>query len=330
MILAAIALAYGSPITQERPMKKIVCAFAVPSLLALTACGLDREQLRPASSPRHPLLTDATSPEGAPPVEGAETALPDSLRCVSAPLAGGSTDVLRVDMWRDVDGTFTASVMHGPQFWSHNGVWFGSDGEAWPTSDTRTLVENAKTGALVETTAAGTLTIALDKRGAVFTGTFEDDQCYVHTEATLTCWNELELFGSPWAGVPGELEARFDWSTGACKNADGQAARNQLPLAIVQETGFAECTDVSGRLNGEDLGNPDLVGWNLAGANLDDAELFFANLTSATLNGADLSGFAFGYATVSGSFDSTTVRPDDGECGEVESPWGGASLECRR
>lgn len=317
-------------------MKKIACAFALLALSVASACGLDREQLSATSSPRHPLITDATPVEGAPPVEGVdtpgETGLPDSLRCVSEPLPD-TTDVLRVDLWRGMDGTFTASVTQGPQFWSHDGEWFGANGEAWPESITRTLVEERKSG-LVERTEAGTLTIALERSGsgAFLSGTFEDAQCYSHTEATLTCWNDLELFGSPWAVTPvtGALQARFDWSTGLCTNSDGELARNQLPLAIVRETGFAECTTLSGRLNGDDFGYPDLVGWNLAGAQLEDAELFFANLTSATLNGANLSGLEFGYATVSGSFDDNTTRPEMGECGEVESPWGGASLECVR
>jgi hypothetical protein len=303
-------------------------AFTASLHVVLTACGLDREQLRPTTSPRHPLLTDATPVQGAPPVEGVDTALPDSLRCVSEPLPN-STEILRVDLWRDVDGTFTASVTRGPQFWSHGGEWFGANGEEWPASKTRTLVEEQKSGGLVEHTEAGTLTIALERNGAFFGGTFEDAQCYQHTEANLTCWNDLELFGSPWAGVEGALDAHFDWSTGLCNDSDGEPARNHLPLAIVRETGFGECTTLSGRLNGDDFSYPDLVGWNLAGAQLNDAELFFANLTG-TLNGADLSGLEFGYAMVSGSFDDNTTRPEMGECAEIESPWGGASLECVR
>jgi hypothetical protein len=309
-------------------MRHIPYAFAVLNVVALTACGLDREQLRATSSPRHPLLTDATPVQGAPPALDVDTGLPDSLRCVSEPLPN-SSEVLRVDLWRDVSGTFTASVTRGPQFWSHDGQWFGANGEAWPTAHTRVLEEERKAG-LVERTEAGTLTIDLERQGSLFSGTFVDAQCYQHTEATLTCWNDLELFGSPWAGVDGALDAHFDWTTGTCSNSDGEPARNHLPLSIVRETGFAECASLTGRLNGDDFASPDLVGWNLAGANLEDAELFFANLTSATLNGADLAGLEFGYATVSGSFDATTTRPETGECSEVESPWGGASLECVR
>lgn len=286
----------------------------------LCACGLDRA----------PLTERVTPVQAAPSPVYVPTALPDSLRCVSDPLEEGTgTDVLRVDMWRAQDGAFTASVQRGPQFWSHGGRWFGSDGEEWPASVERTLVEETKAG-LVERSKAGTLTIALERQDGFFTGHFVDAQCYVHIETKLTCWNDLELFGSPWAGIAGSLEARFDWMTDECESAEGQPARNSLPLEIVRETGFAECTSLTGRLNGDDLGYPDLVGWNLAGANLDGAELFFADLTSATLNGADLSALEFGYATVSGSFDESTVRPEQGECSEVESPWGGTSLECVR
>ncbi len=310
-------------------MRHIPYALATLNVLALSACGLDQEQLRATSSPRHPLLTDATPvQQGAPPAVDVETALPDSLRCVSEPLEN-SSDVLRVDMWRDVEGNFTASVARGPQFWSHDGQWFGENGEVWPEAVTRVLEQERKLG-LVERTDAGTLTIDLERQGSLFTGTFVDAQCYQHTEATLTCWNDLELFGSPWAGVAGALDAHFDWSTGSCTNSDGAPARNRLPLSIVRETGFGECADLTGRLNGDDFSSPDLVGWNLAGANLDGAELFFANITSATLNGADLSGLEFGYATVTGSFDDTTTRPEMGECDEVDSPWGGTSLECVR
>src|SRR5688500_17726628 len=113
MILARIAVAYGFITNQERPVKKIACALAVPALLTLSACGLEDETRRATSSPRHPLLTEAGTLDGtpvavAPPVEGADTALPDSLRCVSEPLPN-TNEVLRVDMWRDMDGTFTTS-----------------------------------------------------------------------------------------------------------------------------------------------------------------------------------------------------------------------------
>ncbi len=300
--------------------------------LSLAACGFDREPLRSSSSDDVPPALDDSSPASSPsapstpstPVRGAD-GLPDSLRCVSAPIEG-TTDVVRVELFRQDEG-FTASVTHGPLFWSHGGVWFGSDGAAWPEATTRTLALTAK-GTLVERTASGTLTIDLARDGAVFTGSFVDDQCYVHEAASLTCWNDGELFGSSWTGEVGALAARFDWVTGACTDENGRAARNQMPIEIVRETAFAECTDLTGRLNGDDFGYPDLTGWDLAGANLDDAELFFANLTFATLHGAQLGGLSFGYATVSGSFDEATEQPRDGACAVDESPWGGSTLTC--
>lgn len=296
--------------------------------LSLAACGFEHEQLRPSSSEDAPLALDEapTLPPSTPATGAAEpSVLPDHLRCVSAP-AEGSTDVLRVDLFREGD-TFMAAVTRGPQFWSHGGVWFGSDGAAWPEATMRTLALTGES-TLTESTASGTLTIDLARDGAVFTGSFVDDQCYVHEVASLTCWNDGELFGSSWTGEVGALAARFDWATGACTDASGRAARNELPIEIVRETSFAECTDLAGRLNGDDFGYPDLTGWNLAGANLDDAELFFANLTFATLNGAELGGLSFGYATVSGSFDEATAQPLEGECGTAESPWGGSTLTC--
>lgn len=304
--------------------------------LAVSACGIDRERLAPTAPPGKGdvLVPDASGaplePISSRPATGAT--LPDSLRCVSAPLDDGlssaGTEVLRLDIGRNEDGTFTAWTTRGPQFWSHAGRWFGEDGAPFPEATTRVLEDSGK-GQLVERgNASAVLTVSLVRDGAVLVGSLVDDQCYARTEASLTCWNDLELFGSAWAGVAGALDAHFDWSTGECKNAAGEPARNEVPLAIVQETGFAECTSLRGRLNGDDFSEPDLVGWNLAGADLKDAELFFANLTFATLNGADLGGLEFGYAKVSGSFDATTVRPESGACSELESPWGGATLEC--
>lgn len=316
----------------------VACAVASTLIGTVAACGVEQELSVPAQSSAEPstLVTPppgatppAATPPATPPTSSTADGLPDSLRCVSAAL-DGTTDVMRVDLWRSADGVFTSSFARGPLFWSHSGQWFGANGEEAPPAQTRTLAVDATGMRLVEETSAGTLTIDLTRAGAVLVGSFVDDQCYSHTAATLACWNDLELFGSPWAGVTGAIEARFDFATSECKSAAGEPARNLLPIEVVRETGFGECTAVTGRLNGDDFNYPDLVGWNLAGADLSNAELFFASLSAATLNGADLRGLDFGYATVSGSFDDATTRPESGECRDVESPWGGATLECVR
>lgn len=325
-----------APVPVTRTVARTI---ACTLLWTVAACGAEQDLSLPADASADPSSLATPSPVAKPPASrppatqppasSIVSGLPDSLRCVSAPL-DGTTDVLRVDLWRDADGAFTSSFARGPQFWSHSGQWFGANGEEAPAAQTRTLTADATGMRLVGETTDGTVTIELARDGAVLVGSFVDDQCYVRTEATLACWNDLELFGSPWAGVVGAIEARFDFATSECKDAAGEPARNVLPIEIVRETGFGECTSLTGRLNGDDFGYPDLVGWNLAGADLTNAELFFANLTFATLNGADLRGLDFGYATVSGSFDDATARPETGECGEVESPWGGATLECVR
>lgn len=264
---------------------------------------------------------DAPEPVTPAPIDAIDTtgvALPSSLTCVSAPL-GDTTDVLRVQIAVAPDGG-TVTLQSGPQFWSHDGEWATPDGAV----DVRE-VEIAD-GRLVQASRSG-LDIALTRDGSVLRGTLVDEACYARLETQLTCWNDLELFGSPWAGVEGALDARFDWESGDCKDADGNFALNDLPIEVVRETGFGECADLRGvPLNGADYTGPDLVGWNLAGAHLDGASLFFAQLDYASLHGAKLSDLAFGYATITGSIDAHTELP--GACETASSPWSGLSATC--
>jgi hypothetical protein len=262
------------------------------------------------------------------PVAVGDRAVPQSLRCVSSPIVDGAAvaQVLRVSIASGIAGAGTVTLERGPQFWSHGGVW--AEGGA---TETRQVVSTPD-GAVLEQEARFGLRIDLARDGAVVRGTLVDDQCYQRVEAQLTCWNDLELFGSPWAGVPGLLAAHFEWETGTCVDAEGAPALNRAPIEVVRETGAGECADLRGvSLNGGDLAWPDLDGWILLGARLDDARLSFASLRTASLQGADLSDLDFGYATVEGFIDAHTVLPGGGEgCEVTRSPWAGDSVSCSR
>lgn len=283
---------------------------------------------RPDATPRVPL-------EGEQIVSAAADSLPDDLTCVSAPLTPfGSSDVLRVSLWRTEEsgGVFSSWTQRGPQFWAHEGTWFGADGETLPAAVERELVV-ATNGSLVGEDGAGTLTMSLARDGHVLRGILIDDECSRGEEVAVTCWSYQELYGSPWTGVVGTLPARFDWTTSSCVDVNGVATAelNVLPIEVVRETRTGECGDLRGaRLNGDDFNVPQLDGWFLAGAKLDGAQLFFANLSSATLEGADLSEVSFAYASISGSFDYATELPvGTMPCEVHESPWAGSSVTCQ-
>lgn len=270
------------------------------------------------TAPAIPEAPASATPEPLDAIDTTGVALPSSLTCVSAPLGDG-TDVLRVQVAVAADGG-TVTLQRGPQFWSHNGVWTSEVGEV----DTRAV--QVVDGRVTETGRMG-LDLGLAREGNVFRGTLVDDQCYQRLETQLTCWNDLELFGSPWAGVPGALDATFDWASGACLDREGHPALNEVPIEVVRETGQGACADLRGMaLNGADYTGPDLVGWNLVGARLNGASLFFAQLDYASLNGAKLSDLNFGYATITGSIDDHTELPD--ACETQESPWSGAQASC--
>ncbi len=100
------------------------------------------------------------------------------------------------------------------------------------------------------------------------------------------------------------------YADGGCVNRYGERARNPLSIQFVRETGYGECADLAGlELNGTDVSYPDLSGWNLRGSDLTSARLFFAELLDSDLSGATTTGFAFGYATVSGLIDNHTIDP---------------------
>lgn len=260
------------------------------------------------------------------PADSGDGVVPDGLRCVSNAIDGGGAVpmVLRVTIAVDAAGAGTVTMVGGPQFHAHGGT--GWEGDLAGVDERE--VHRAADGALVAETVLGGLRVELAREGAVVRGKLVDDQCYVHTEVDLTCWNDLALFGSPWAGLPGLLDARLDWATGACRDSEGMPALNDTPIEVVRETGNGECADLRGAaLDGDDLAGADLAGWNLAGAQLDGARLSFGALRYASLQGADLSTLDLGDGTVDGSIDEHTLLPREG-CAVDVSPWAGNSVTC--
>lgn len=292
-------------------------SFFLSSVMALSASGC-------VGAPGGEEVTSpvATTVLGTPAAVG-ERAVPDVMSCVSSPLEGGWADpqVLRVS----IAGTSVA-ITQGAQFRSRNGTW-AEDGAA----QTIEMKRSADGARLQQGNVLRHLDITLRRDGAVVRGTLVDDQCYQRVETELTCWNELELFGSPWAQIPGLLGATFDWETGECVDAEGAPALNATPIEVVRETGNGQCADLSGvALNGSDFGGPSLDGWMLLGARLDGAQLAFATLRYAALQGADLSGMQLGYATLDGSIDAFTALPSEVACEVTSSPWTGDSVTCTR
>lgn len=263
-------------------------------------------------------LDDASAPVGPAPTtvdvrDPGDVGLPPSLQCVSVASQGAAgPEVTR--LWvATADRVGTVYAQLGPQFWSHGGQFAA----AAPYVEHPVIVDGGRLS-----DGAG-LELRLRRDGLVVRGLLVDGDA----ASRVTCWSELELFGSPWAGVEGTLTAHFDWATGDCRDADGQLALNPLPIEVIRETAWGECADLRGAaLNGDDLGMPDLGGWFLPGARLDGASLFFARVDGATLNGARLADLAYGYATIAGSVDEFTELPD--ACETTTSPWSGSYTTC--
>jgi hypothetical protein len=244
---------------------------------------------------------------------------PAALRCVSQPSQLSGETALHVDRltvgFSGASATVTAE--RGLLFQSHSGT-VSTEGVTTSGPQQATV----SVGANVNLTEGGTdpHVITLHRSGLLWLGSLD--------AAPLTCWNDLELFGSPWTGLGGALTAHFNWGTGKCTGPNGAEALNALPVEVVRETRQGECVDLSGaELSSGDLTNPDLTGWYLSGAHLDGAHLHFANLTEATLNGALLGKLDFGYATVQGAVDSNTVLPSSG-CETKSNPWSGDIVTC--
>jgi hypothetical protein len=315
--------------TQAKTTRGLAGWGCLGAAVLLAACGQEPAPLAAVSDERpvEEVGEQSRDPSG-PRREAPLLSLPPSLSCVSSSLPGsaGTDRVIRLWIARDIDGSAIVSTQRGPLFSSHeNGLLTGD----FEDSVTRTLgVKEGRT--LVLSNDEG-LTVSLTRDQLVFRGTVVDDECYQITEVPVVCWNEVELFGSAWAGAPGILPARFDWASGACRDAEGNAALNPLPIEVIRETGFGDCADLRGvALNGGDFGYPSLIGWQLRGANLEGASLFFANLRWASLEGADLSSLQFGYAEIEGFIDDNTRLPTEGACAVSVHEWGMSELFCHR
>jgi hypothetical protein len=271
--------------------------------LAAAACG--------APIPLHTLT--AASPSSPAPQKLA-VELPATLDCVSGTLS--DTNVVRASLVANGD-TVDATLTRGALFATHDTL--PAREQPAQKSEQRTLMADVVGGAAFHLGDAE-IDVDIAKDGDAFAGTI----AVGGESAPLTCWDHAELFGSPWSFEGGSL-VRFDWETHSCPRM------NHIPVEVVRETGFGECTDLSGAaLNGDDFGMPALDGWDLTGAKLDGATLFFADMHFASLNGADLSGLQFGYATISGFSDESTKLPvtPEGACSVESSPWSGDQLTC--
>ena len=299
-------------------MKRIAAAFVLA--LAAAACGAP-QQLHAVADTRDPVDVDR------PHEKTGTSALPPDLTCVSAGAPANPGSVVRSQLMTSADHV-DATVSDGPLFAVHDTVPDTTPAPA-PFTTQRLVPGDAPVErdgvAAVRLVGVddGALAFDLRKDGMVWRGR--------GLGGDVTCWNNDEVFGSPWAqGIGGSLSARFDWSTGRCTDRDGKPALNPIPIEIVRETGFGECADLSGvALNGDDFGMPLLSGFDLAGANLDGARLFFADLKNATLNGANLTNLQFGYATIEGTVDDNTALPAlMSACSVTQSPWSGDELSC--
>jgi pentapeptide repeat protein len=298
---------------------------AATILLAMNSasCGADDSGSNPSLDTS--LTTTAAGPYAS---ASAPAAWPETLRCVSAPVFqdAGVPWVLRGQLVRAADGTGSLTLSTGPQFTTHAGTTAEvSSGETMPMTFEDDAGRSPSAGPFQTQ-------VSLQRDGAVLRGSLVEDQCYLHIATELTCWNDLELFGSPWAISGGLLPAHFDWESGTCVDLEGARAHNPTPIEVVRETGRGECADLRGQaLNAGDRSGPDLDGWNLTGARLDGARLSHASLHYASLEGADLSALDFSDAVLDGSVDEHTVLPDDdGSCKVTESPWSAPSVSCAR
>ena len=314
---------------------------------AVAACGAEPElgavHPPPArGAPASPGTVVAVDGDAVAPSAPSAATAPQSLQCVTAASKEGDEDVPHVDrlwVWLH-DGAGEATLSRGPLFrMRRDGTWREDRllGDARAVSLVQAgssvrLVEPAPTAergarpAAATTVTVPTAPLSLDvqKDGAFFFGTLDDGTA----ERAVTCWDQTTLFGSPWAGTPGELTATFDFATGACVDTAGAPARNLLPLAFVRETGFASCADLGdAALNDGDVGAA-LSGWSLDGATIGDGGLVGAVLEFASLSGAKLATMTLVDAKLSGFVDDATELPTGAVCVAEESPWGGATTSC--
>jgi hypothetical protein len=295
--------------------------FAIPLLALVAACGGPEDTLvaRPGGEVK-------SAPARAVFVEPDPLAIPAALHCVSEALGG---EVFRATLGEGPDGP-ALFVRGGRMFQTHGRSEKVHDEDfdiAGGPADVSLVGEALH---IIDRGTEESFSLALIKSGLFFFGELTRDHCYFREARAVTCWDPNEIFASSWADPIGKLPAAFDWATGACLDAAGAPALNDVPVEFVRETGFGACADLRGvRLNGDDFDYPQLGWWNLQGAQLDGAQLFFADLVGAALQGTKLDGLQFGYATVAGSIDAMTTLPSE-SCTVESSPWGGDFAQCAR
>lgn len=221
--------------------------------------------------------------------------------CLGAAGDDGSNTILRVAIEIGSDGEARATSSHGPQFRRH-GLRELDPNEAPPQTvhDVDVHVGSADDGVgFAGVTIAVALTPGPQRGLATATVRFADDDDVSHT---------LDCFDAP--TLRAALPAHYDSAVGGCVDVGGEPARNAIPIAVIRETGFGHCADVTAPLNANDFGYPLFTGWDLRGANLNGSGLFFANLIEARLEGAVLDAFPFGYAEITGTIDDVTAPPE--------------------
>ena len=157
------------------------------------------------------------------------------------------------------------------------------------------------------------LDVQKDETEALYRGTMSGRSEFAE-QVPVTCW-------------PTALEhaAQYDPATGTCVDEAGNLARNEIPFMVALRTGFGQCTDFVGGLNGDALGYPTFDFIDLRGSDFNQASLHFADLRDVQLEGADLTDFDFGYARLTGTIDEFTSVPTD--CPVSED---GSMLDCTR
>lgn len=117
---------------------------------------------------------------------------------------------------------------------------------------------------------------------------------------------------------------------GSCRNQSGEEGLELVPLPMMRTTKNGECAklfenppeelpalDELHYLAEQNLGYPELLGWNLAGADLGGSGLYFAMLLGADLRGADLSAFYAGYHNLTGTVDEYTTGLESLGCSGI-------------
>lgn len=151
----------------------------------------------------------------------------------------------------------------------------------------------------------GTFTMNLEGGNGFYTGSgrFSAEE----NQAPVSCWVD-------------DLEPRYRYSEGTCKNVEGVEGFNPWTLEMIRETQKGECADLAGEQLNENFMNYPNLPWDLRGANLSGADLVFANMIGGRFEGARMETLSLGYAKIEGTIDSHTRAPDFCQKREREEP----------